>query len=355
MAGQHAINHLDEAGQSEPSPNVQLVAVAKAMLFPLFFVVMFALCYISAFHAPTPHDVRLALVGPTQQTSMVADQIAEQSPGAFEISATTDLAAALDDLGTQHVAGVIEVGPTVTAHIASGGGVAVSQAVERVAQPLADAFGSPLAVEDVAPLGAGDTTGMGLFYFLVVCTIGGYLTVMVLSQTAAGMPLRRRLGIVAVMSAVLTVVAFAVSTIFVGGYGATTAGLAALLLIGIAYTLAVGLVSILLDKLAGKAAIFPIMTFAIFVNFPSAGGAMPATFLPGFWQALHSFWIGSGAMQSMRSVVYFGGAGLGGGLAILVGWIAAAAALFAVLHGRGASRPASGAAAPREDELIAAQ
>lgn len=355
MAGQHAINHLDEAGQSAASPNVQLVAIAKAMLFPLFFVVMFALCYISAFHAPTPHDVRLALVGPTQQTSTVADQIARQSPGAFEISATTDLATALDDLGAQRVAGVIEVGPTVTAHIASGGGITVSQAVEHVAQPLADALGSTLAVEDVAPLGTGDTTGMGLFYFLVVCTIGGYLSVMVLSQAAARMPLRRQLGIVAVMSVVLTVVAFAVSTIFVGGYGATTAGLAALLLIGIAYTFAVGLVAILLNKLAGQAAIFLIMTFAIFVNFPSAGGAMPASFLPGFWQALHSFWIGSGAMQSMRSVIYFGGAGLGGGVAILGGWIAAAAALLVALHGRGTSRPASDAVAPRQAELVATQ
>ncbi|WP_139191206.1 hypothetical protein [Rhodococcus tukisamuensis] len=231
----------------------------------------------------------------------------------------------------------------------------MSQTVEQVAQPLADASGSTLVVEDVAPLGTGDTTGMGLFYFLVVCTIGGYLSVMVFSQLAARMPLRRQLGIVAVMSVLLTVVAFAVSTAFVGGYGATTAGLTVLLLIGIAYTFAVGLVAILLNKLAGQAAIFLIMTFAIFVNFPSAGGAMPASFLPGFWHALHGFWIGSGAMQSMRSVIYFGGAGLGGGLTILGGWIAASAALLAILQVRSASRPASDATAPREDELVAAQ
>ncbi|SDD76394.1 hypothetical protein [Rhodococcus tukisamuensis] len=81
MAGQHASKHLDETGPSAAPPNVPLVAIAKAMLFPLFFVVMFALCYISAFHAPTPQDVKLALVGPTQQTSRVADQIAQHSPG----------------------------------------------------------------------------------------------------------------------------------------------------------------------------------------------------------------------------------------------------------------------------------
>ncbi|WP_200182715.1 hypothetical protein [Tomitella biformata] len=353
MAEQHGTNDLEELTAAAPARAIPLAMIAKGMAFPVFFVVMFALCYVSAFHNPVPHNVQLALVGPAQQTSMIADQIAQSSPGAFEITATTDRAGALEDLGAQRVAGVIELGPTVTAHIASGGGITVAQAVEHVAQPLADGLGTTVTVQDAAPLGAGDSTGMGLFYFMIVCTIGGYITVMVLSQVAVGMTLRRQVGILGAMSAGLPLLAYAVSSIFVGAYGASAAGLVALLLIGMAYTFAVGLVSLGLNKLAGQSAIFLIMTFAIFLNFPSAGGAIPASFLPGFWNGMHSFWVGSGAMQSMRSVIFFGGSGLGTGLLILGGWIVVGALLLLALDQRGRRRVT--AAAEQPGELVAAR
>ena len=340
MAEQQVSHHPAELEGPATPQSVPLVMIAKAMIFPLFFVVMFALCYISAFHAPSPNDMKLTLVGPDQQTSVVADQIAQGSPGAFDISTTTDLSTALEDLGTQQISGAIELGPTVTAHVASGGGITQAQTVEKVARPIADAMGTTMDIEDASPLGSGDSTGMGLFYFMIVCTIGGYLTVMVLSQVAANMPLRRTLKIVSGMSVFLTMVAFAVSSIFVGTYGATAAGVTVLLLIGIAYTFAIGLVSILMIKLAGQSSIFLIMTIAIFFNFPSAGGAIPASFLGSFWQAVNSFWVGSGAMQSMRSVIYFGGSGLGNGLLILGGWLAVTAVLLWVVEARIRRRPA---------------
>lgn len=330
MADQHGTTATSGAAAQK----AQMVMVIKAMVFPLFFVVMFALCYISAFHNPTPHNVELALVGPAQQTSVIADQLAAQSPGAFEVTATTDLGGALDDLGSQRVAGVIELGQPITAHVASGGGITVSQTVETVAQTMGDATGIPVVVDDVAPLGSGDATGMGLFYFLVICTIAGYLTITVLSQVAPRMALRRQLAVLGSASVLFTAIAFGVSAIFVGAYGATAVGVVALLAIGIAYTFTVGLVSILFNKLLGQAAIFLVMTFAIFLNFPSAGGAIPAGFLPGFWNMLHNFWIGSGAMQAMRSVIFFGGSGVGAGLLILGGWLAAAAVVLAALVAR---------------------
>ncbi|MDG3010381.1 ABC transporter permease [Rhodococcus sp. D2-41] len=301
--------------------------IAKAMVFPIFFVVMFALCYISAFHHPTPHDVKLALVGPSAQTSMVADQLSQHSDGAFAVSTSTDLSATLDQLQYQKIAGAIELGPTVTAHVASGAGMTVTQTVEKVGQQLASATGTQLVVHDVAPLGGGDGTGMGLFYFMVVCTIGGYLTVTVVSQAAPKLRVRHQVTVLGVMSVLATLIAFGISSIFVGSYGATAAGLTAMVLIGMVYTFAVGLVAMLCNKVLGQAAIFLVMTFAIFLNFPSAGGAIPTGFMPPFWEWLHNFWIGSGVVQAMRSVVYFGGAGVGHGLLIVGLWLAAAAAL----------------------------
>lgn len=325
----HGRNEAAQNRSAAPAPAeaTPWATVIKSMVFPLFFVIMFALCYVSAFHHPTPHDVKLVVVGPPGQTSMVADQLNQHSDGAFKVTTSTDLSGTLDQIEHQKIAGAIQLGPEVTAHIASASGLTVTQTIEKVAQPMADATGSQLVVHDVAPLGSGDGSGMGVFYFVMVCTIAGYLTVTVLSQAAPKMRFRDQISALGAMSVVSTVVAFGISSIFVGTYGATAAALTVMLLIGVVYTFTVGLVAMLCNRILGQAAIFLVMTFAIFLNFPSAGGAIPTGFMPPFWEALHGFWIGSGAVQAIRSVVYLGGTGVGHGLLIVGLWLAATVAL----------------------------
>ncbi|GBF17659.1 hypothetical protein Br6_05066 [Rhodococcus sp. Br-6] len=204
------------------------------------------------------------------------------------------------------------------------------QAVEGLAQPLAAAQGVELKVVDHAPLAADDPTGTGLFYLVMVCTIVGYLTITVLSQVAPRMRLRQQLGVLGVMSAIGTVLAYLISAIFVGFYGASFAANLAMLAVVIAYTVTVGLVSILVNRIFGQAAIMVVMVLMIFVNFPSAGGAFPADFLPGFWSALNNFWIGAGALDAVRSIIYFGSTGVGHGLFILAGWFVVTAILLAL-------------------------
>ncbi|TQF75068.1 hypothetical protein FK531_03200 [Rhodococcus spelaei] len=315
-------------------------AVIGAMSFPLFFVVMFALCYVSAFHSPQPHHVPIAVVGDSAQASAVVDALSPQLGDRFDLTVSTDLAGTVDRIESRDLVGAIELGPTMTAHIASAEGQSLVQAVEGVARPLAEAQGVPLAVTDHAPLSAGDSTGTGLFYFLVVCTILGYLTITVVSQAAPTMRVRHQLATLGVMSVVGTIVAFLVSSVFVGTYGASALGIAALLAIAVAYAFTVGVVTILLNKLIGRAAIFVVMSVMIFLNFPSAGGAISAHLLPGFWAWLNNFWIGAGAIDAMRAVVYFDGAGVGGGLLVVGAWLVLGGALLALVSRRKA--PADG-------------
>ncbi|ORI30219.1 hypothetical protein [Rhodococcus erythropolis] len=70
------------------------------------------------------------------------------------------------------------------------------------------------------------------------------------------------------------------------------------------------------------------------LNFPSAGAAFPADFLPGFLSGLSHFWIGAGAMDAARSIVYFGSTGIGHGLLILGGWLLMTVPLVALTHRR---------------------
>ncbi|MBM9837071.1 hypothetical protein JO861_10960 [Rhodococcus hoagii] len=321
--------HLDHgAPDGAAGGPTQWRTVVESMVFPLFFAVMFALCYVSAFHNPAPREVEIVVVGPESATTALVDRLAPTVGDKFDLETSTDATGAIDRLQNREIAGVIELGPTMNLHIASAEGTMRVQAAEGLAQPLAAAQGVDLNVIDHAPLAADDPTGTGLFYLVMVCTIVGYLTITVLSQVAPRMRLRQQLGVLGVMSVVGVLAAYLVSAIFVGFYGASFAASLALLAVVIAYTIVVGLVSILVNRVFGKAAIMVVMVLMIFVNFPSAGGAFPADFLPGFWSALSHFWIGAGAVDATRSIVYFGGTGVGHGLLVIGGWFVVTAALL---------------------------
>jgi hypothetical protein len=308
--------------------------IAAGLVLPLFFIVMFAFCYISAFHAPTPLNAPLVLAGQPAATSAIEEGIVKQSGNAFTITTTTSSAAAIHAVKDRDAIGAIEIGKTITVDIASGGGGIAVSTVERVGQQIAAKAGTTVTINDLAPVAAGDTTGTALFYFFVICTIGGYLTITVLSQVAPKQKLRQRYALLGGAAIVVPAIVFAISSIFVGSYGASVGSIFAMLAIGVVYVFTIGALSILANQLIGQAAIFLVMTLGIFLNLPSAGGAIPATFLPGFWQAIHSFWVGSAAMEPIRSIIYFGGADVWPWLAHLGIWLLVILGFSAVLGAR---------------------
>ena len=80
---------------------------------------------------------------------------------------------------------------------------------------------------------------------------------------------------------------------------------------------------------------------AVFVllNFPSSGASVQGPMLPTFWHVLNRFWIGASASDAFRSIVYFGGRGVGTDMLKLLGWLAVGVVLltlgwFKLQHGR---------------------
>ncbi|MCU1529544.1 MAG: hypothetical protein JWP75_3307 [Frondihabitans sp.] len=317
------------------------VGIATAMVFPLFFVVMFSLCYVSAFHAPAPHNAPLILIGQDAQTSAVRDGIQKQAPNSFDITTTTDSAEAINDIKTRGAIGAIEIGRVITAYTASANGGSTSQTVQQVAASIATQAKTTVVVKNLVPLASKDITGTGLFYYLIICTIGGYLTVTVLAQVGAKIRLRAQYLTVLIASVLVPVIEFGIASIFVGTFGASVGTIFGLLAVGAFYTLTVGTISLLANQIAGQASIFLVLTVAIFLNLPSAGGAIPYTFLPGFWQGLHSFWFGAGAMEAIRDVIYFNGTGMWPWLTHVAIWFVAALALSVVLGVRRAPNAAT--------------
>jgi hypothetical protein len=352
-------NHLDVVvtpGSVDPSRKASLRTTLIAVIsMPAFFLLAFTLCYVSATHAPLPHDMALTVAGPTSVTEQLADAIDEEAPGGFDITLTTNAAAARDAVVERDAVGAVIVdGDNVTTVVASGGGRLAVATVTSVGQQVAASLGGTSAVEDVAPLPSDDPGGSILFFLLVICTVGAFLSVTGITQAFRGASVKAMVATSVGAALVVPVLGFAMISVYVD-FEVTFGTVAALLGIGAIYTLAVGLLATLLTEVVGHASIFGVILVLIAFNFPSSGGSVPESMLPPFWQVVHNGWIGSGAFESMRSVVYFDAAGGGRWLIQLLVWLFVVAVLLVVVTASKKRRAAAElAAAPAVDPNSAA-
>ncbi|EGX57326.1 hypothetical protein SZN_23326 [Streptomyces zinciresistens K42] len=335
----------------QPAPAVvpTRIIVRALASFPLYFVVMFSVCYISAFHAPRPNGLHLVVAGPASAAGPVVRALDASDPGAFDIVTAPGAAEARALLETREAAGAVVVGEGVTVLVAGGGGAPVRAAVTEIGTAVAQRAGLTPVIEDVSPLPRGDSTGTGIFYLLIVSSMAGYLTSTILTQAAAHLRLRTKYAVVAGAAVAGPLIAFAIGSAFLGTYGLGAGGVAQLLGVLAAYTFLCGALGLLSHQLLGANAMMLVMALVVFLNFPSAGGAIPVGMLPDFWQWVHSVWFGSGALEALRSIVYFDGHGAGGPLLRLGLWTVLAAALSAALARRAARAPAPD---PRDEPLV---
>lgn len=345
-------NHFDQVvvtGSVDESRRASLrTRIVAVVIMPLFFIVTFSLCYLSALHDPKPHDMALTIAGPSATTEQVARALDDRAPGGFDVTRTTDPGSARKAVEDRTAVGAVLIdGDRVTTVVAGGGGRTAAVAVEQVGDRVATELGGTATVTDVAPLTKGDVSGTVLFFFVVACTVGAFMTLTVVAQAMPRARTRTAVGVGALASLLIPVISFAVISIFVGDYGRSFGEIAAAIGVGMVYTFAVAMLSLLFNMFLKNAAIFGQILFLIALNFPSGGGSSPASMLPAFWQFVHSGWFGSGAFEAIRSIVYFDGAQAGRWLLQVAIWAAAAPIVVVIAAiGRARRRPEDEEAAP---------
>lgn len=340
-------NHLDVVvtpGSVDPTRTASLRTTLIAVIsMPAFFLLAFTLCYVSATHAPVPHDMALTVAGPASVTEPIVDAIDDRAPGAFDITQTTNVEAARTAVEQRDAVGALLIdGDDVTTVIASGGGRLAASVVQSAGQQVATSLDGTATVDEVAPLPSDDPGGSILFFLLVICTVGAFLSVTAISQAFRGASVRSMVATSAGAALVVPVLGFSMISVYVD-FEVTFGAIAAVIGIGAVYTLAVGLLATLLTKVLGSASIFAVILLLIAFNFPSSGGSVSESVLPPFWQVVHNGWIGSGAFESMRSVLYFDGNQVGRWMTQLLVWLAVTIVLLVVVSVRAKRVPAAGA------------
>ncbi len=306
-----------------------LMTTLTTGFMPVFFMVLLTLTFVSSQHSPRPHDMALTVAGPQTVTAQIADTLTEHTGGSLAVTTTSDADSAREQVRDREAAGAIIVeGMSVTGVDASAGGSQAAAVVRQVGTEVATGLGTTVTVEDVAPLAAGDTSGTMLFFLLVPCTVGAFLAVFGPAQVRTSVRMRELLTSNVVAALVAPSVILSMLRMIVGDLGASFGTVASVLGVAVVYTLTIGLLSTLVYRGVGVGGVLLVMIVAVAFNFPSAGGSVPESMLPPFWQGVHSVWVGSGALEAMRSLLYFDGAGAGRWFGQLSLWTAVVVVLL---------------------------
>jgi hypothetical protein len=307
------------------------VAVA-AMLVPLFFVAAFAACIIGSYHKPHPNHIKVGVVGPAAQTAPLRAGLAKSAGSDFTISEVPTVAQATHDVRQRDLdaAYVPAANPKqpATVVVASAGGRIVAVAAETLARSAAAAQGEPLVVRETRALADGDELGLGIFMFMIVCTICGYITPTILETLTPALEPARRYTIMAVTALLVPTIAYLIGGLAYGTYKGSLGTILAFIGVGALYVFTIGLGTRLFQVLLGPPAIFASLAVLVFLNIASLGATYTTPVMAPFWRFLHHFWFGALAVNAERGILYFGGLDVGAAVLGLLAWAAVLAALL---------------------------
>ncbi|MFZ2512677.1 MAG: ABC transporter permease [Gordonia sp. (in: high G+C Gram-positive bacteria)] len=303
-----------------------------AFVFPFIMVTMMVTGYLGAMHSPSPNNMPVAVTAASpQQAQQFADALEQSAPDAVDVRvvATADEARTL--VFDREVTGAVALpdspAEAATIYTATGAGASQLSAVNGLLTPVLAADGFDIHAEDLAPTPATDPGGLAPMFLTTALILAGYMPLSLLLSVAPELlRLRRFLPILAGWSVLAALIAWVIAGPVIGA----AVGANAWAIIGIAAlaVFSVGLVQLFLTRILGPLAVLIGMLFLMVLGIPSSNLGMSVYTMPSIFPFLHNFLPSPAVGEALRSVLYFGGSGVGGHLLVLV--IGAAAALAAV-------------------------
>ncbi|MHA6799400.1 carboxypeptidase regulatory-like domain-containing protein [Bounagaea algeriensis] len=293
--------------------------LTSSLWFPVFFILGFLVFYLLPFHAPSPHNMPVAVVG-DQAAAQLEVQLDQKMPDGVDVSAVPSEQEARQAVQDRDVVAAYDPADGELFY-GKANGQALMQFTQKIFSPVAQATGQQLQLTDLAPTAAGDVMGTGLFYCLMALNIPPYITVMMLLRAEVGTR-QKLLSIVGVgVFASVAAYIFALSTNVIPNQPLTFIPVAFMLTQAIGWT-AFGLVPLVKQFI-------PAVAIGLFVllSIPSSSGAIPKELVPEFFQVLHDFLPLGQAVDAMRGVFYFGGSGATSAIWGLAAWCALGVAL----------------------------
>ncbi|MFV0435670.1 MAG: ABC transporter permease [Leucobacter sp.] len=279
-------------------PSLQLVLLQLWM--PLFFIVMFCLCYVAAFHAPTPRDVPVGVVGEAAQLKSLESEVEEAVGGSirfirFDSLEEAERAVLLGD------AAVAYDPADSTLYLASSHQMQASALMQKMLLPVLGSGGQTTTVKDLAPLPPHDGFGMTSMYLMMAWCIGGYMTAMFIGLMGAPLRHRTRLAVIVSLGLLIALI----TNILAGPVvGAVSGHFWQLVLMSWGWIVAIGLAVNGLSYFFGRFVALPAMVIFVFLSVPASGAAYPAWMMPEPFAWLNHVVVGSGITEMIKHTLY---------------------------------------------------
>jgi nucleotide-binding universal stress UspA family protein len=291
-------------------------AIAGFIIAVTAFAAIFVAVALSAYHAPTPHNLPVGIAGPAGVTSQVERGLDSAVPGAFDWRSYPSGAAARTAITQRQVDGaLVASGGTLRALIAEGGGTAPAQFLTTAFGAAAAKSGRPLAVTGVVPALPGDTQALSSFFLVLAVLIpslaAGSGSALVFRRARPWLAVAIPVAVAVVIGLVSTAIADGIAGL--GNYAAI-AGIVAL------FSLAVAAPTALLSRIRPPLVILAVLAFIVFGIPVSGGPANLASFSPAFLRFFDSVLPLGVAASVVRNVVYFGGHATALHLWVLAAW-----------------------------------
>ncbi|MFE5037232.1 carboxypeptidase regulatory-like domain-containing protein [Streptomyces sp. NPDC056683] len=295
--------------------------LVETLTIPVTLFLGLLFCFPLAFHQPQPHHARIAVAEPAVERK-VDTALQREDRGGFDVTAVADAQEARRAvLDRDAVAGFAADGKHAVLYVAKANGSALEQALTKGFTQLAARNHQKLTVTDVAPTVGKDGPGTTLVYFGIAWNVPGYLLATTLLR-AVTFTRRRKLITIAGVAGLFSVVGFLVGV----GLDLFPDDPMAL---AIAFLLTTAVATFSLGMAPFVRHFFPLAGLGLYVvlSVPSSG-LVPVQLLPRFFQGLHAVMPLGNAVDALRGVMYFDGAGVLRPILVLCAWITAGTALL---------------------------
>ena len=322
-----------------PAPPPETPAERKGRLVALFvmpflIVTMMYATYMGTMHSPHARDLPVAVVGVGASAQQFADDL-QGSGDALEVRTVDALPDAQELIRDQEIAGAIEVpaaGESATIHRAMAAGASQASLVDKELMLASVAAGWQVETADVEPLSDGDGSGTLVLFAAMGMMLAGYVP---LSTLLSGLPnllrLRRFLPLAIGWGAFTSSLIWLILGPVVG---AVDGHYALFLGIGTLAVTAVGVAQLMFTKVLGPFAVLLGMLLWVVFGVPASNLAMSIHSMPEMFQWLHGVLPLPAAGEALRSVLYFGGAGVWKHVLTLGVWLVAALLVAALKERR---------------------
>ena len=289
---------------------------------PLLMLFGFLLCYLLPFHAPAPHEVKVAVAG-FVSAAQVAPELDQQVSGAFDVIPVSDAAQARQQVSDQEAqAGFVVDGAEATLYVTNADGILLEETVVKAFTPIAQAEKLTLNVVNLVPTVPDDSLGESMLYLALAWTLSPYLLGVSLIIVGRTLSLGARLAVIVSLGTFASILGYLIAY-----WLGPVPGQALAVLYGFLNFEAVALTVFGLGLFLGKYIIPVALTLFAFISVPSSGGAIPYQMVPTFFNWLHPVMPMGNLIDALRSIFYFNGTNMTRPSLVLCAWIVAGAAL----------------------------